>query len=70
MVIAVFCFTKFYQMVKKMSWKKAWNQLNFLFFLLTASGHNYLGERYMPVLLKDVAGLVPGAWEGKGRGNR
>ena len=24
----------------------------------------------MPVLLKDVAGLVPGAWEGKGRGNR
>ena len=24
----------------------------------------------MPVLIKDVAGLVPGAWEGKGRGNR
>lgn len=35
-----------------------------------AHGHNYLGERHIPVLLKDVAGLVPGAWEGKGRGNR
>ena len=37
---------------------------------LAAYGHNYAGERYMPVLIKDVAGLVPGAWEGKGRGNR
>jgi len=26
--------------------------------------------RLQEVLLKDVAGLVPGAWEGKGRGNR
>ncbi|XP_069124327.1 uncharacterized protein [Argopecten irradians] len=35
-----------------------------------AHGHNFSGKRYVPVLLKDVAGLVPGAWEGKGRGNR
>ncbi|XP_019622059.1 PREDICTED: uncharacterized GTP-binding protein YGR210C-like [Branchiostoma belcheri] len=33
-------------------------------------GHNYRGERLLPVLLKDVAGLVPGAADGKGRGNR
>ena len=37
---------------------------------VSAHGHNYFGERHIPVLLKDVAGLVPGAWEGKGRGNR
>lgn len=36
----------------------------------SAHGHDYNGNRYLPVLLKDVAGLVPGAWEGKGRGNR
>eukprot|EP00058_Branchiostoma_floridae_P024995 XP_002610485.1 hypothetical protein BRAFLDRAFT_85626 [Branchiostoma floridae] len=35
-----------------------------------AYGHNYKGERLVPVLLKDVAGLVPGAADGKGRGNR
>ncbi|KAK3089278.1 hypothetical protein FSP39_002288, partial [Pinctada imbricata] len=35
-----------------------------------ANGHNYAGDRNIPVLLKDVAGLVPGAWEGKGKGNR
>lgn len=35
-----------------------------------ANGHDFKGQRYLPVLLKDVAGLVPGAWEGKGRGNR
>lgn len=35
-----------------------------------ANGHDFKGQRYIPVLLKDVAGLVPGAWEGKGRGNR
>ncbi|XP_066277300.1 uncharacterized protein [Branchiostoma lanceolatum] len=35
-----------------------------------AYGHNYKGERLLPVLLKDVAGLVPGAADGKGRGNR
>ncbi|XP_061168004.1 uncharacterized protein LOC133176957 isoform X2 [Saccostrea echinata] len=33
-------------------------------------GHDFRGKRYLPILLKDVAGLVPGAWEGKGRGNR
>ncbi|XP_064639135.1 uncharacterized protein LOC135494786 isoform X2 [Lineus longissimus] len=35
-----------------------------------AHGHNFKGDRYMPTLLKDVAGLVPGASDGKGRGNR
>nr|XP_022314294.1 uncharacterized GTP-binding protein YGR210C-like isoform X2 [Crassostrea virginica] len=35
-----------------------------------ANGHDFRGQRFLPVLLKDVAGLVPGAWEGKGRGNR
>ncbi|XP_033741210.1 uncharacterized GTP-binding protein YGR210C-like [Pecten maximus] len=35
-----------------------------------AHGHNFRGKRHVPVLLKDVAGLVPGAWEGKGRGNK
>ncbi|KAJ7333894.1 hypothetical protein OS493_015987 [Desmophyllum pertusum] len=33
-------------------------------------GHSALGERFVPVLLKDVAGLVPGACEGRGRGNK
>lgn len=36
----------------------------------SAYGHSPGGERLMPVILKDVAGLVPGAYEGKGRGNR
>lgn len=36
----------------------------------TAFGHNFAGERHIPVLLKDVAGLVPGACDGRGRGNR
>lgn len=35
-----------------------------------ADGHTGDGRRYVPVLLKDVAGLVPGAWEGRGKGNR
>ena len=35
-----------------------------------AYGHNHASERYVPLLLKDVAGLVPGACDGKGRGNR
>ncbi len=38
--------------------------------LFAAYGHSYNGERYVPVLMKDVAGLVPGACQGKGRGNR
>lgn len=33
-------------------------------------GHSAQGERFVPVLLKDVAGLVPGACEGSGRGNK
>ena len=28
------------------------------------------GHRFLPVLLKDVAGLVPGAYQGKGKGNQ
>eukprot|EP00934_Nitzschia_sp_Nitz4_P009047 Nitzschia sp. Nitz4//scaffold158_size52425//28445//31267//NITZ4_006859-RA/size52425-processed-gene-0.8-mRNA-1//1//CDS//3329537513//9037//frame0 len=28
------------------------------------------GRRFLPVLLKDVAGLVPGAYQGRGRGNQ
>ena len=38
--------------------------------MLTAYGHNFCGERLVPVVLKDVAGLVPGASEGRGKGNR
>ncbi|ELU06530.1 hypothetical protein CAPTEDRAFT_219007 [Capitella teleta] len=34
-----------------------------------AYGHNFRAERLLPILIKDVAGLVPGACEGKGRGN-
>ena len=33
-------------------------------------GHAADGDRYVPILLKDVAGLVPGACDGRGRGNR
>ncbi|KAL8561770.1 hypothetical protein ACOMHN_010705 [Nucella lapillus] len=36
----------------------------------SAYGHTARGQRLMPVTVKDVAGLVPGAYEGKGRGNR
>jgi hypothetical protein len=33
-------------------------------------GHaNSSGTRHVPVIVKDVAGLVPGAYQGKGRGN-
>ena len=46
------------------------SDLGLFLFIFSAYGHNYLGERYVPVLLKDVAGLVPGARDGKGRGNR
>ena len=28
------------------------------------------GRRFLPVVLKDVAGLVPGAYQGKGKGNQ
>lgn len=33
-------------------------------------GRDSLGRRLLPVLLKDVAGLVPGAYKGRGRGNK
>lgn len=33
-------------------------------------GHSAQCERFVPVVLKDVAGLVPGACEGRGRGNK
>ena len=33
-------------------------------------GRDVQGRRLLPVLLKDVAGLVPGAYAGKGKGNR
>jgi len=33
-------------------------------------GRDPHGRRFLPVLLKDVAGLVPGAYQGKGRGNQ
>lgn len=31
-------------------------------------GRDPAGRRLIPVLLKDVAGLVPGAYQGRGRG--
>ncbi len=40
---------------------------------VTCTPHNSLcvdGIRYLPVELLDVAGLVPGAWDGKGLGNK
>ena len=33
-------------------------------------GRSPEGRRFLPVLLKDVAGLVPGAYQGRGRGNQ
>jgi hypothetical protein len=33
-------------------------------------GRDPQGHRFLPVLLKDVAGLVPGAYQGRGRGNQ
>ena len=33
-------------------------------------GRDSFGRRLIPVMLKDVAGLVPGAYEGRGRGNK
>ena len=33
-------------------------------------GRDPNGRRFIPVQLKDVAGLVPGAYQGKGRGNQ
>jgi ribosome-binding ATPase YchF (GTP1/OBG family)/predicted esterase len=36
----------------------------------SSHGRDASGRRFLPVLLKDVAGLVPGAYQGKGRGNQ
>lgn len=33
-------------------------------------GRDHKGRRLIPVMLKDVAGLVPGAYQGRGRGNK
>jgi ribosome-binding ATPase YchF (GTP1/OBG family) len=33
-------------------------------------GRDCYGRRLLPVILKDVAGLVPGAYQGRGRGNK
>lgn len=33
-------------------------------------GRDPNGRRLLPILLKDVAGLVPGAYQGRGKGNR
>ena len=35
-----------------------------------AHGRDSKGRRLIPVMLKDVAGLVPGAYQGRGRGNK
>ena len=39
-------------------------------FFGSTHGRDASGRRFLPVLLKDVAGLVPGAYQGKGRGNQ
>lgn len=36
----------------------------------SSHGRDSHGRRLLPVLLKDVAGLVPGAYQGRGRGNK
>jgi hypothetical protein len=33
-------------------------------------GRSSDGRRFLPILLKDVAGLVPGAYQGRGKGNK
>lgn len=33
-------------------------------------GRDSLGRRLLPIVVKDVAGLVPGAYKGRGKGNR
>ena len=33
-------------------------------------GRDKSGRRLLPVIVKDVAGLVPGAYKGRGKGNR
>lgn len=40
------------------------------FHIGSTHGRDSQGRRLLPVLLKDVAGLVPGAYQGRGRGNK
>jgi ribosome-binding ATPase len=40
------------------------------FHVGSSHGKDSQGRRLLPVLLKDVAGLVPGAYQGRGRGNK
>jgi ribosome-binding ATPase YchF (GTP1/OBG family) len=35
-----------------------------------STAHSIAGRRLLPVVVKDVAGLVPGAYKGRGKGNR
>ena len=39
-------------------------------YIGSTHGRDHFGRRLIPVLLKDVAGLVPGAYQGRGRGNK
>ncbi len=36
----------------------------------SAHGRDRNGARLLPILIKDVAGLVPGSYKGRGKGNR
>ena len=40
------------------------------FMLGSTHGRDSVGRRLIPVCLKDVAGLVPGAYQGRGKGNK
>eukprot|EP01060_Flectonema_neradi_P011634 TRINITY_DN18682_c0_g1_i2.p1 TRINITY_DN18682_c0_g1~~TRINITY_DN18682_c0_g1_i2.p1 ORF type:complete len:794 (+),score=148.22 TRINITY_DN18682_c0_g1_i2:73-2454(+) len=33
-------------------------------------GHSASGDRFCPITIRDVAGLVPGAYQGRGKGNK
>lgn len=40
------------------------------FLIGSTHGRDSKGRRLLPVMLKDVAGLVPGAFQGRGKGNK
>ena len=40
------------------------------FVIGSTHGRDHEGRRLLPVVVKDVAGLVPGAYQGRGRGNQ
>ncbi len=46
------------------------DQAENLFQFSSTHGRDPQGRRLIPVMLKDVAGLVPGAYQGRGRGNK